>query len=158
MKIAHKTLATLLATGLTLGVTTTALAFGSHGHGCDMGGGASSSMRAVYQLDSLSDEQRTQLKELMRAERDSMRELRDAMQDNRDAITDAMQEDSNAGKIEPLAKKQGDLIAKMMISRAQLRDKVNAILTDEQRKEVQNIKPQKRVYGDKHRQGSYQGW
>lgn len=159
MKLSKKTLAALLATGLTLGVAGNAIAFGGHDRGC---GGfdphTSSPMRALYQLDSLSDEQRSEIKNLMKDERNAMRDLFDAMQDNRDAMQEAMQKNVTADKIEPLAKKQGELVTKMTLARAKLRDKINAILTDEQRKELSTMKPSKRRDDGDRGHGSYQGW
>ena len=160
MKRVNKTLATLLAAGLTLGAAGTAFAFGGHDRGC--GGFDSSSatpMRALYQLDSLSDEQRTKIKEVMKEERNAMRDLMDAMQDNRDAMLEANKDNVTADKIKPLAKKQGELIAELTIARAKLRDKINAILTDEQRKELSDMKPSKRIDKDDDRgRDRYQGW
>ncbi len=160
MKASNKTLATLLAAGLTLGVAGSAFAFGGHGHGCDAGGYGgykASPMRALYQLDSLSDEQRTQIKELMKEERKSMRDLMDAMQENRDAMFEANQDNAGADKIKPLAKKRGELVTEMTMARARIRDKINAILTDEQQKELKDMKPSKRGDDDDRRR-NYQGW
>lgn len=160
MKRANKTLATLLAAGLTLGAAGTAFAFGGHDRGCSgFDSRTASPMRALYQLDSLSDEQRTQIKEVMKEERQSMRDLMDAMQDNRDAMLEANKDNVTVDKIKPLAKKQGELIAEMTVARAQLRDKINAILTDEQRKELNNMKSSKRFDKDDDRgRDNYQGW
>jgi Spy/CpxP family protein refolding chaperone len=158
MKIANKTLATLFAAGLTLGVASSAFAFGSHEHGCNMGDRLTSPMRALSQLDSLTDEQRTKIKDLMKEERKTMRDLFDAMQDNRDDLQEAMQKSVPADEIKPLAKKQGDLVAEMTIARANLRDKINTILTEEQRKQLSEMKPQKRTSGDDRDRGGHQGW
>ncbi len=158
MKISNKTLAALLATGLTLGIAGNAIAFGDHGYGCDRGGHRSSPMRALYQLDSLTDEQRTEIKKLMKEERKSMRDLMDAMQDNRDALQEAMRDNATADKIKPLAQKQGDQVAAMIVARAQMRDKINAILTEEQRKELSNMKPSKGRDSDDRWSGDFHGW
>jgi Spy/CpxP family protein refolding chaperone len=159
MKLTNKTLATLLAAGLTLGAVGSAFAFGGHDRGC---GGfdphTASPMRALYQLDSLSDEQRSEIKKLMKDERNALRDLFDAMQDNRDAMQEAMQKNVTADKIEPLAKKQGELVTKMTIARAKLRDSINAILTEEQRKELSTMKPSKRRDDDDRMRGDYRGW
>lgn len=161
MKLTNKTLATLLAAGLTLGTAGTAFAFGGHGgHGCDMGSHHSSPMRALYQLDSLTDEQRSKIKAVMKEERKSMRDLSDAMQDNRDAMFEANQKNATADTIEPLAKEQGELVAKMTVARAKIRDKINAILTDEQRNELSTMKKSKRMdKGDRERgRDESRGW
>lgn len=158
MKLTNKTLATLLAAGLTLGAASSAFAFGSHGHGCDMGSRTASPMRALYQLDNLTDEQRTEIKKLMKSERDAMRDLFDAMQDNRDAMQEATRKSATADKIEPLAKKQGELVTQMTMARAKMRDRINAILTDEQRKELSTMKSSKRRYDDDRDRSGYRGW
>ncbi len=158
MKASNKTLAALLAAGLTLGVASSAFAFGSHGYDCDMGARQASPMRALYQLDTLTDEQRSEIKKMMKEERNSLRDLMDAMQDNRDAMQDAMKDNLSADKIKPLAKKQGELITEMTMARARMRDRINAILTDEQRDELSKMKPQKRSDSDDRNRGDYSGW
>lgn len=157
MRASTKILATLLATGLTVGIAGNALAFGGHDHACGLSSGAAS-MHALYQLDSLSDEQRTKIRKLMKEERSSMRTIMDAMQDNRDAMLDARRKNASADKIEPLAKKQGELVTEMTIARAKMRDKINAILTDEQRKELSSMKRTKGRDDDDRGRGNYQGW
>lgn len=158
MKISNKTLAALLATGLTIGVASNAIAFGGHDRGCDGSPHSASPMRALYQLDSLTDEQRTEIKKLMKEERKSMRDLMDAMQDNRDALQEAMRDNLTTDKIKPLAQKQGEQIAEMIVARAQIREKINAILTEEQRKELSSMKLQKGRDDNDRGRGDFRGW
>lgn len=158
MKASNVTLAALLAASLTLGAASSVFAFGSHGRDCDMGARQTSPMRVLYQLDSLSDEQRSEIKKLMKEERSSLRDLMDAMQDNRDAMQDAMKDNLSAEKIKPLAEKQGELITEMTMARARIRDKINTLLTDEQRDELSKMKPQKRRDNDDRNRGDYSGW
>jgi Spy/CpxP family protein refolding chaperone len=158
MKLTNKPTATLLAAVLTLSAVGSAFAFGSHGHGCDMGRYQASPMRALYQLDSLTDEQRTELKKVMKDERNAMRDLFDAMQDNRVEMQQAIRKNVTADKIEPLAKKQGELVTKMTIARAKMRDKINAILSDEQRKELNMMRSSKGRDDDDRERSGYRGW
>lgn len=145
MKRSNKRIALILAGTLMLGGTGAALAFGGYGGhgGCDRSG---TPMRALGGLENLSDEQRDQLKEIFREQRDTMRDKMDAMRDNRRDLRDAMQDGADKEKLRELAQKQGEQVTEMILLRAQMRDKVNAVLTEEQRDELKNM-PMKR-YGD----------
>jgi len=114
-----------------------AYAFGGQGN-CDRRGGP---MQAVQQLDNLTIEQRDQLSDLRRTQRDSMRAQRDAMSDNRDALRAAMRNGADAGIIKKLAEAQGAGVTAMIIHRAEMKKKVDAILTEEQRKQLANMGP-----------------
>lgn len=143
MKRSSKTIAMLLAGTMLLGGTGAAMA-GKHydrGH-CDKRGEFSHQgipMKALKRLDTLSDEQRDQIKTLFREQRDKMRDLRDAMQDNREDLYEAMQNNSDEKTLLKLAEKQGDLVTDMIMNRIQQRKQLNAILTAEQRETLQKM-------------------
>lgn len=140
MKRSNKRMAVILAAAMLLGGTSAALAYGGFKHqgGCDRHG-MGAPMRALGQLESLSDEQRGQLKSLFRAQRDNMLETKDKMQDNRQALRDAMRKGSQDKELRSLAETQGDLVTQMILARAEMRNKVDAILTEEQRAELQQF-------------------
>ncbi|MEJ2407164.1 MAG: Spy/CpxP family protein refolding chaperone, partial [Candidatus Thiodiazotropha sp.] len=99
--------------------------------------------RALGQLD-LTDEQRDKVKALFKEQRDAMRDNMDAMQDNRDELRDAMQKGAGEKAIRGLAEKQGDLVTEMIVNRVQVQEKLNAILTKEQRDELQKMQKERR--------------
>lgn len=140
----NRTIKTLLLAGA-LAVTGSALAFGGAHHGkgerdCHRGGPG---MALITQLDGLTDEQRSQLKQLRETQRESGRALHDEMRQNRRALRKAMQ-DGSAETVAPLARKQGDLVEQMILRRFQMKEKVNAVLTQEQRQELQKLRAERR--------------
>jgi len=137
MKRSNKTLIALLAGSLLLGGTGAALAFGGHPGmgGCDRDG--ANPMRAVMQLDDLTDAQRSQLDTLRKEQRDAMRKNMDAMRDARRELRDAMDAGADTATIRQLADKQAAQMADMIVARAEARQKFQAILTPQQREKVQ---------------------
>ncbi|MEJ2455977.1 MAG: Spy/CpxP family protein refolding chaperone [Candidatus Thiodiazotropha sp.] len=141
MKPMNKRLAVLGLTTLLISGAGTALAFGGHKdhHGCDHDG-RQTPMAALSRLDGLTDEQKTQLRQIRQEARDTFRELRDQMRDNRSDLRDAMMDKSDLETIRTLAKKQGDQVARMIVLRAEIRDKVNGVLTEEQRQQLADMR------------------
>jgi Spy/CpxP family protein refolding chaperone len=140
MKPIQKRMAIFGLSALLISGAGTAFAFGGHKghHDCHRGGGHSP-MAALSQLEDLTDEQKQQLREIRKAARDAMREARDKMRDNRDELHDAMIDNADLETIRELADKQGDLIARMIVLRAKVRDKINSVLTESQREQFSDI-------------------
>ena len=90
-------------------------------------------MAPLGRLDSLSDEQKTQLTQIRRDTRDAMRELRNEMRSNKDSLRDSMADNATIENIRTLANKQGEMVAKMIVLRAETKEKIRSVLTDEQR-------------------------
>jgi Spy/CpxP family protein refolding chaperone len=90
-------------------------------------------MPHLSRLDNLSDTQKDQLKQIRRETRDVMRDLRNEMRGNKDSLRDSMADNAAIENIRTLAKKQGDMVAKMIVLRAETREKIRNVLTDEQR-------------------------
>lgn len=142
MKSINKRLAAIGLSALLITSAGSALAFGGpkgHHGGCDKGHGRSP-MAALTQLDDLSGEQKTALKEIRSSARAAMRDLRDDMQDNRSDLRDAMQENASMETLRQLAQKQGDQVARMIVLRAEIRNQVNAVLTDAQREQLAEMR------------------
>lgn len=142
MKRCNKKLALILAGTLMLGGTGAALAYGGY-HGKGHCGHHGSPMRALSQIDNLSDEQRDQIKALIKEQRDTMRGKKDSMRESRQALRDAMQSGASKEELQALAEKQGDQVTAMIMARAQMRDRINAILTEEQRTELQKMQQER---------------
>ncbi|MEJ2467405.1 MAG: Spy/CpxP family protein refolding chaperone [Candidatus Thiodiazotropha sp.] len=161
MKTIHKRLAVIGLSALLFTSAGTALAFGgSHErHGCDnrKSDRWHSPMRAISQLDGLTDEQRNQLKQIRRDARDAMRDVRDEMRDNRSDLRDARVDNADLETIRSLAKKQGDQVARMIVLRAEIRDKISNLLTEAQRQQLAELLTQ-RWGGNMPRQQRQPGW
>jgi protein CpxP len=148
MKSNSKRLAVIGLTTLLITGAGTALAFGGpkgH-HGCDRDQGRPP-MAAISQLDDLSSEQKEQLMDIRRSARDAMRDLRDEMQDNRGELREAMQENADLETIRGLALKQGDQVARMIMLRAEIRGKIDKVLTAEQRQQLADMRDWGRGFG-----------
>jgi Spy/CpxP family protein refolding chaperone len=146
MKPIKKQIAIFTLSALLISSTGLAFAFGGakgH-HGYDRG---SSPMAALSQLEDLTDEQKDQLSEIRKTTRKSMRELRRAMRDNREDLRDAMDENADLETIRGLADKQGKQTARMIVLRAEIRDKVNAVLSEAQQKKLTDLRDQGRGFG-----------
>lgn len=146
-RIAIISLSTLLFTS-----AGAAMAFGgpkSHG-GCERGG-KHGSMAALTQLDNLTTEQKQVLMDIRKATRDAMRDLRDEMQDNRTDLHDAMIDNADMASIRSLAEKQGDQVTRMIVLRAEVRNKINSVLTEEQREQLQDLRWSKNGFGPARR-------
>lgn len=113
----------------------TALAFGGH-HG--KGGCDRNAMRAVYEVEGLTDAQKEKLEALRDQQREAFRTLRDASRDDRRALRDAMERGASLDEVRPLAEKQGKHVTEMIMLRAEMRQKLNAILTPEQQKQLKS--------------------
>jgi len=161
MKTIHKHLAVFGLSTLLIAGAGSALAFGgSHErHACDNHKSDSwhSPMRAISQLDGLTDEQRNQLKQIRRDARDAMRDVRDEMRDNRSDLRDARVDNADLETIRALARKQGDQVARMIVLRAEIRDKISNLLTEAQRQQLIELRTQ-RWGGDMPRQQRQPGW
>ena len=149
MKSMNKRVAIIGLSALLITSAGTGLAFAGHkGHfgGCDREQGRSP-MAAIAQLDDLTSEQKDQLKDVRSSAREAMRDLRDEMQDNRSDLRDAMSDNTDLETIRPLAEKQGDQVARMIMLRAEIRGKVDEILTQEQREELADMRDWGKGFG-----------
>ena len=140
MKTQKKRLITVVAATLLLGSAGLAMAYGG-GHGfdrerCDHG----SPTRMLERLDGVTDEQRDQLRKVFDEQRDTMRDRRDAMRDSRKAIRDAISNGAGKEEVQKLANKQGELVAAMIMAKAEMREKMATVLTEEQMKELQDYR------------------
>ena len=131
----NKTTKSILVGTTLLAIVGSASAFAGPGN-CNKRGGP---MQAVQQLNNLTIEQRDQLNNLRNTQRASMRAQKDAMSDNRDALRAAIRSDADAETIKKLAEAQGAAVTAMIIHRAEMKKKVDAILTEEQRKQLANM-------------------
>lgn len=145
MKRSNKAISLILAGTLLLGGSGAALAFGGGHHGkggCDRHG---SPMKVLNKLDSLSDAQREQISAIYEEQREAMRAQKKAARADRQALRQAMQEGVAGDELRALADKQGARVADMIVARAELRQRIHAVLTEEQRAELEQLQ-QKRGY------------
>jgi Spy/CpxP family protein refolding chaperone len=148
MKSTYRTIAVISLSTLLFTSAGAALAFGGpKGHGGCERGGKQGPMAALTQIDNLTTEQKEVLKDIRKATRDAMRDLRDDMQDNRTDLHDAMTDGADIAQIKNLAEKQGDHVARMIVLRAEARNKINSVLTEEQRQQLQDMPWSDREFG-----------
>lgn len=152
MKPMNKRIPAIALSALLATAAAGAFAFGgqhdARGH-CDHSG-MRAPMEALNRLDGLTDEQKSSLTQIRRETRDAMRDLRNEMQHNRDALKDAMVDKQSIDNIRTLATKQGEIVAKMIVLRAETREKINSVLTDEQRAQLDTMPRQGGDFGRSH--------
>lgn len=100
--------------------------------------------RMAKKLD-LSDDQRTQIEAIIAASKQQKSDQRDKMQANREQIKELTQRSPlDEAAVRTVADAQGDLKADMIMLQAQQRAKIHAVLTDEQRAELEDMGGKKR--------------
>ena len=92
--------------------------------------------KAAYRVDGLTDQQRKQLDALFDANQDAMYAKMKSWRADSRALREAMRNNADAATIKPLAQKEGEHVAEMIVQRAELRSKIDAVLTPEQRKQL----------------------
>lgn len=133
----------LIGIGLVTGLAMPALAF-QGGRGCEGGHGERHLQRMAQELN-LTDEQQQKIRAIHDKERDSFKQIGQQMRNNRKALyqldtTDAGYE----GKVKQLARKQGELVERMIVLHSRERAAVHAVLTPEQREQAKKLMQQRR--------------
>lgn len=137
----HKKLTAIALTGLLVSAAGGAFAFGGHHQreaGCHQRE-MISPMGALDRLNDLTDEQKTQLQTIRQETRTTMRDLRKQMRDTKDELRESMVAESDLENIRQLAQTQGEQMAKMIVMRAETRHKINGVLSETQRQQLQNL-------------------
>ena len=108
-------------------------------------------MKRLARRLNMTDEQRADIEAILGNSRDQMAGLRDEMRANRAQIRDltrlsGFDEDAIRGA----ADKQGDLKAEMIVLRARQRAEMRALLTDEQRAQLDDMREGKHSRGHRN--------
>lgn len=136
-----------LATALLTGAGATLAYAGHKGHdGCNREGRFGPAATA-QQLDNLTAEQKAQLEQIREDSRDRMRELRETMRDTRGELRTAITENADLETIRSLAEKRGDQKTEMIVLWAQTWQKIGGVLSEEQRRQLAEIRAAKK---DRH--------
>ncbi|HEY0720863.1 MAG TPA: Spy/CpxP family protein refolding chaperone [Gammaproteobacteria bacterium] len=143
---ANRILMTVTLAGLLAAGSTAALACG--GQGGKFGPDGVGPMRAIYQLDNLSDAQRKQLDAL----RDKQRKEMEQTRDERRALHEQMDKATDAKTLRPLAEQQGKQVTEMIMKRQEMRNEVEKILTPEQRSQLKEMETKWRDGKDEDRE------
>ena len=94
---------------------------------------------------NLTDDQRTQIEGIVEGSKQQMREQREQMQASREQLRALMQQSLlNEAEVRRVADAQGDLEADMIVQRAQQRAKINTVLSDDQRAQLEEMRGKKR--------------
>lgn len=151
-----KSFKTLLATALvvsSLGMAgqVAAMPYGGGPDGCMRGGlhkgpgGKGFNVERMSNRLNLTQEQRTQVQAIVDGNSEQMTDLRAKMQQNRETIRGLTQQTPfDEEEVRRLADEQGDLKADMIVLRAQQRSQISAVLTDEQREQMKNMRGKRR--------------
>ncbi len=147
-------------TAVLVGLLVSASALSGHPMGCDMDGHGrharhldrggefgmhrpSGMFRAVWQLD-LSEEQQAQLRGLMEPMREASRQQMRSMKEARKTLREAMNaEPYDAAQVQQLAEAQGNAVTEMILKRAETSQQIRALLTPEQRAELDTLRSNK---------------
>lgn len=142
MTMQKKSLLALVAGSLLLG-SAGVMAYGGHGFdgkGCEY----DKPMHALKRLDNVTDGQREQLSKLYDEQRESKKAHREAMRQNRKALHEAINKGASTEEIRTLANKQGEYVAAMIMAKAEMRQKMATVLTEEQMKQLQEYRDERR--------------
>lgn len=140
MKHNHRfIIAAVLGTALATGAGS-AMAFGPKGGGHEHMGMMGNTLGPVHRLEDLTPEQKTRLKAI----RDKVRAQQKAWREERKALLRALHEGADVETLRPLAEQEGKRVTERILLQAQVRDEVNATLTDAQREQLKAMKPGKR--------------
>ena len=141
----------LIASSLGMAGQVAAMPYGGGPDGCMRGGqhrgpgGKGFNVERMSNRLNLTEEQRTQVQAIVDGNSEQMTDLRTRMQQNRETMRQLVQQTPFAEEeIRELADEQGDLKADMIVLRAQQRSEINAILTDEQRAQMENMRGKRR--------------
>ena len=150
---------TTLVTALTLvgalAISGSVLADQQRGKGM-RGGGEGMIKRLTHQLD-MEKEQRDKVWAVYDDIHPKLRSLGEQSRDNRKALAEAIRNNASKRDIDKLAKKQGDLKAKMISLRADMQRDIRSQLTDEQRAKIDEMREQRKMRSKHHRRGRGKG-
>jgi len=96
-------------------------------------------LRAAYRVSDPSDQQRAELDKVFAAAQDSAYEKLKGWRVDRRALRDALRNGADPATIKPLADKAGQHVAEIIVMRAETRAEVSAVLTPEQRTELEKM-------------------
>lgn len=138
--ISKRFLAYGLATAVLTGVGSTLVYAGDKEHDGCRHGERFGPAAAVRKLDNLTPDQQAQLQQIRDEARDASSALREAMFESRAELRTAMTENADLDTIRSLAAKQGEQKTEMFVLRAATRDRINGVLTEEQRQQLAELR------------------
>ncbi len=84
------------------------------------------------------------MRKLFDEQRESKKAQREAMRANRKALHEAINKGAGTEEIQALANKQGEYVAAMIMAKAEMRQKMATVLTEEQMKQLQQYRDERR--------------
>lgn len=120
-----------------------------HGPGGECGGPPHGAERGTENFEArmakvlkLTDAQQGQIKTLRDAEREQVKPLFDKMQESRKLLTQATEAAAfDEAAVRALASEQSKIKTELIVSRTKLQNRINALLTPEQRELAKNLRP-----------------
>jgi protein CpxP len=136
----------LIVSSLGLAATISAKPFGD-GPDCERGGHRGFNVERMADRLDLTDDQRAKVEAIVDESRQQMSDLRDKMQANREQLRQLTQQSPfNETAVRNVADTQGDLKADMIVLRTQQHAEINAVLTDEQRAQWEEMRGKRGRY------------
>ena len=101
---------------------------------------------------ALSEEQRAQIRDIHQGARQAARDLHRQMKADRQAERQALQAGADKDELLELARKSAESRVAMMLQQRETRDRVQAVLTAEQRQELEQLKTEHRAQREERRE------
>jgi Spy/CpxP family protein refolding chaperone len=120
-----------------------------HGPGGECGGPPTGAERGAENFEArmakilkLTDVQQSKIKTLRDAEREQVKPLFDKMQESKKLLTQAAEAAAfDEAAVRALASEQSKIEAELIVSRTKVQNRINALLTPEQRELAKNLRP-----------------
>lgn len=106
-------------------------------------GDAGKRMERLVEKLELSEEQRADIREIHRAGEEESRSLHRQMRDNKRAEREALKAGADEAELLELARKTAETRVALMLRHREMQEKVQAVLTEEQRTELEQLKAER---------------
>lgn len=119
-------------------------------HGFMKSGHEGKSLNRMAKKLDLSDEQKSQIEALFEGTEDERSAHHDAMQEARKNISEAISSGASQSDVQLMADKIGQLVADKTMAKYQMRQKMSAILTQEQLEKMDELRNKRKARGKRH--------
>ena len=102
------------------------------------------SIKSMFRTLNITDDQKAQINPLVEEKKQAFTEIHQQMQENRKALNDVtLAQSFDAEKAKQLANKQGELVGKLALIRAETTSKIYHILTPEQQEKFRALQAER---------------
>ncbi len=114
-------------------------------------GDAGKGMERLVEKLELSEEQRTNISEIHRTGREASRALHRQMRENSRAEREALKAGADEAQLLELARKTAEARVALMLRHREMQENVQAVLTEEQRAELEELNAEREARWREHR-------